>query len=173
MSVRETIDSHRNVVTAIALVILACGAYLIFHSSAGPSSQTLMARAYYTIDDGASWFVDDAQKVPPFAHQGKTAVRVRMFSSNGGETLFPGYLERYTEDARRRIAAAQRGDSQAAGMQTGRTLVSLMEELLVSGTEVKKPGPTGTWVRRSDLQAAAPVLDVRSPDGSVAQLALP
>jgi hypothetical protein len=173
MSVRETIDKYQKIVVAIALVGIACGGYLIFRSSAGPTSQTLMARSYYTFDDGATWFVDDAQRVPPFEHNGKTAVRVRMYSSGDGKKLFPGYLERYTEEARRRIAAAQRGDREAAGMQTGRTLVSLMEELLISGTEVKKPGPGGTWVRRSDLQTAARVLDVRAPDGSVAQIALP
>jgi hypothetical protein len=173
MSVRESIDRYRKLVTVIAAVGIAFGAYLIFKSSAGPASQTMIARSYYTIDDGATWFVDDAQKVPPFEHNGKTAVRLRMYSSADGKKLFPGYLERYTEEARRRIAAAQRGDREAAGMQTGRTLISLMEELLTSGTEVKKPGSGGTWVRRSDFQASAPVLDVRAPDGAVAQVALP
>ena len=48
-------------------------------------------------DDG-SWFADKAERVPPFDHHGQPAVRLHLFSCDGGKTTFVGYLEKLPED---------------------------------------------------------------------------
>jgi hypothetical protein len=52
-------------------------------------------KAFFTTDDGKSFFVDRFDRVPPFRKDGKTAVRAQVFSCDDGRTKFVGYLEMY------------------------------------------------------------------------------
>jgi hypothetical protein len=174
MSIRESMEKHRGVTIVAAVLVLVAAVGIAFQNGTFSSrGETLKTRTFYTADDGKTWFVDDAEKSPPFDHDGKPAYRVRVFTCDGGKTKFAGYLERYTPDAQKRLAAAQRGDFAAAGMPQGRSVLSLVDELSVNGTEIKKPGASEKWVPRNDSQAAAPILDVRGPGGEIADPVLP
>jgi len=59
-------------------------------------------KAYYTEDDGKSWFITDVA-IPPIMHNGHECPRVIMYSCDGGKTLFPGYLMRYTPEAKPKV----------------------------------------------------------------------
>ncbi len=50
---------------------------------------------FYTVDDGATLFVDEIGKTPPFLHDGKEAVRAYPYTSDGGAHQWVQYLERY------------------------------------------------------------------------------
>jgi hypothetical protein len=157
----------------LAVVAIAVGAvWLLWSSGSQSGERVLQTRMYYTVDEGNTWFVEDAEHIPPFDYNGKTALRVRLFQGKDGKP-FAGYLERYTAEAAKRLAAAKRGDAAAAGIQPGRPMLSLVEELAISGTEIKKPGPNNPWVRRADLDAARSVLDVRNADGQPAEAVMP
>src|SRR5205814_8476268 len=54
---------------------------------------------FYTTDDGDTWFVDDNDKITPFDHDGRPAVLVHLFTCDGGNTKFVGYLERLPDGA--------------------------------------------------------------------------
>lgn len=173
MSIRESIDSHKAVTVSLAVFMIAVAAVWMLWSSPSQSGErVLTTRMFYTTDEGKTWFVEDAERIPPFDYKGKTALRVRVFQSKDGKP-FAGYLERYTPEAARRLEAAKRGDSAAAGIPPGRPVLSLVEELAVSGTEIKKPGPNNPWVRRADLQTASAIMDVRTPDGQPAEAVMP
>lgn len=105
------------------------------------------ALAYYTVDDGVTWFKDKADLVPPFNSKGKTASQVVLFTAEGGKTQFAGYLQRFDAATKKRLDA---------GAKMPRT---------ISGVEVKKPGAGGTWTARNS-KAGMDIVNVKSPTGS-------
>jgi hypothetical protein len=146
------------VVLVLALIVYRMGA---FEGSYEPTAA--ISKAYFSDDDGATWFADDRAKVPPFERNGKTAHGAEMFTCDGGKTLFVGWLRRYTPEAKkRREQMAQRATGQSP------TIFGEMED--PSGVEIKKPktGEKG-WVRQTD-PSAEQVRDVKCPDGSVTNL---
>jgi hypothetical protein len=60
-------------------------------------------KEWFTIDDGKTWFADDATKLPPFEHQGKPAYRVRVWTCDGGRTTFVSHLERINAQAKAKL----------------------------------------------------------------------
>ena len=112
-------------------------------------------QAYFTVDDGASCFVDSADLIPPFDHQGKPAYRARVFSNDGGDKKkWVGYLERYTPQGKSQIERARRGEGDPE---------SVVLRLLANSVEVKKPGQD-RWVVVSDPSAKA-IIEPKAPDG--------
>jgi len=112
-------------------------------------------QAYFTVDDGATFFIDSADLIPPFDHQGKPAYRARVFSNDGGtKTKWVGYLERYTPTAKAQIERARRGEGDPEGV---------VMRLLANTVEVKKPGQDH-WVVVSD-PAAKTIIEPKAPGG--------
>lgn len=117
-------------------------------------------RAYYTIDDGQTWFEDDISKVAPFEHEGKTAYRVQLFTCDDGKTVFPTYLERYTPQAK---AAAERAQKSSAA---GNYDLEAYEQI-EAGQEVKKArDPDAKWVSVRDYERSGAIMTPVCPDGT-------
>jgi hypothetical protein len=169
VGIREAIERNRGATIGVVVLMLVAAAFFVFYNDSSDAESPL-TRSFYTIDEGKTWFVDTAERIPPFDHEGQTAYRVRLFTTDGGRTQFAGYVERFTPEARRRIEAAQRGGE---GEPKGRPILSIIDELLISGTEVKKPGPNHPWVRRDDPRAGREVLDVKGPNGEPAVQVMP
>jgi len=150
-------------------LLVVAGALVYVNGQNDTSSPAFGPRSFFSDDDGKHWFVDAADKTPPFDHNGKTAYRARLFTSDGGKTQFVGYLERYTPEAIKKIEAAKRGE----GEPKGRSVLSVIEELAISGTEIKKPGDGNQWVARGDLQAAPKILDVKGANNQPAEPVMP
>ncbi|MDB5324817.1 MAG: hypothetical protein JWM57_386, partial [Phycisphaerales bacterium] len=112
MSVRETIAQKPAVVGVVAgVMLLAAASWAIFVLK--PASTSALTKAYYSDDDGKTTFVDGIDRVPPFDHNGKTAVRAVLFTADDHGTSFVGYLERYTPQAARKLRESQ--EAAAAG----------------------------------------------------------
>lgn len=165
MGLRETLNRNPGLTTAatafiiiLALVVAVLSFMRAKRSPSGPSD-----RVWYSDDDGNTWFPDDRNRVPPFDHKGKPAVRAYLFTCDGGKTKFVGWLERYTPEAAKQLEA-QRAKGGGSGFR--------LENEDRQGVEVKKP-KTGdkAWVKQSDA-AAAVILDVKCPDGTVETLEL-
>ena len=125
---------------AVFLIIpLFLGAILILFSSFRPPPRP---NAYFTIDDGASYFVAPL-RAAPFTYQGKDAVQAMLFTSDRGASKFIGYLLKYTDDAKPRAEARFSDPNPAAG------------QIPADWTEVKKPGP-GSWVKGGGLPVSGP-----------------
>ena len=163
MGVREAIDRHKGWavgIAAVGVLTVAVFAWRQVGSSSGVGAVE-SAQAFYSTDDGATYFSAPADLIPPFDHEGKTACRAAVFTCDGGKTKFVGYLEKYPAAAKARLDAARdagkRGDRSAAPAATA-----------AGDIEIKKPGAAATWVNRRSREAAQ-VLNVTCPHGTSGQ----
>jgi hypothetical protein len=112
--------------------------------------------AWFTTDDGKTWFADDAQKIPPFEKDGKEAVRVFVFTCDDGKTHWAGYLQKYSPEAKRVL---ERGEAPAN-----------VDEILMKGTLFKNLGDE-QWV---SVEQPAELVEIQrlecSGDGRITNL---
>jgi hypothetical protein len=157
---REYIQTHRWVVGTSAAVAMMLIAVLYWRWNARPDEVTRsLTLAWYTVDDGKTWYSDDKSLTPPFDRDGRTSVRALVFTCDDGKHEFVGYLERYTARAKQAIE-----DSRVA-VRTEKIPppAALFDSLAKIGIEVKRPGDS-TWVNVSSPQAAS-IRKVTCPQG--------
>src|SRR4029453_3783233 len=86
VGIRESLSRNTKtgyiVATALALVAVAAMTFALARPT-GPRPPSGMA--YYSVDDGATWFADAADKPSPFDHQGKPAYRVYVWKCAHGK----------------------------------------------------------------------------------------
>lgn len=106
MSLRENIQSRPVVAGALAGALIIIAAMVIFHETLGQPHRSVrwMNSAFYSDDDGKTWFIDDIGRIPPFDHNGKTAVRAVVFCSGAGKQ-FVAYLEKFSDAQQTEIEA--------------------------------------------------------------------
>jgi hypothetical protein len=170
MGIRESINRHPKTAVGVgsALVVLTIAVLLFqLHDSSDASGiPSADERAFFTVDDGKTWFAGDIHTLPPFDHDGKQAVRAYVYECDGQR--FAGFLERYTEAGKK--AKQQVTDATKTGRPDGR-LVAVSQG---SGREIKRPGDKN-WTVGTDQQAVESITDVRCPRDSTraAQLVQP
>jgi hypothetical protein len=154
VGIRETLNKQPAIVIGAAIGVILLALIFLIYQVIGPSGPRLITKAYYTADDGASYFPDDIGLVPPFDHDGKQAVKAYVFKGPGVRE-FVGYLERYTDDAKKMIES----DRARGG-------AGPMDPAMATGVEVKAPltGDQG-WVKGM-LPAADKIRAARCPDDS-------
>lgn len=163
MGIRETISKNPQIVTSITLVmigvaLLGMGVQLVCSPVPNGGQPEL---AYYTTDDGRTFFSDVADRVPPFDHAGRPAVRAVVFTCDDGKTRFAGYLQRYSDTAhaalrQRPTTPANQGDFRRYG-------------ILAQGLELKRPGDP-EWTPQSFTERHQAIVSVTCPDGTSARL---
>lgn len=132
MGIRQTINEKPALSTGVtaAVIVLALGFILWESFGHHGGSGRGAPRAFYSDDDGQTWFPDAANKLTPFTDaNNKEAVQAFVFKCGDGKP-FCGYLMRATEEARKA----------AAGELHGATAAVMMH------SEVKKPGDK-KWVK--------------------------
>jgi hypothetical protein len=163
MGIREALKDQSKVVPITAAVVIVGAVIYITQAMSGSSMPT--SKAYYTTDDGATQFVDTMDHLAPFDHDGRPAYRVWMFSTDGGKTKFPGYLERYTPAAKTRI------ESEMQDFKSGKT--HMPPNVGPSDAEVKKIGPGNPWVSRADLLQSQAIIKIPNPANGELEVQLP
>jgi len=160
----ESLNRHpRPVMGVLAAIILIAGTLIASQLRGGPGA-SLAKQAYFTDDDGNSFFADDASKIPPFDHNGKEAVVAHVFST-GHDSPFVGYLERAVSSrGRDTIEKAREQMIADAAKQAVPMPSSELVERIRDNTEVKRPGST-KWILATSKEVAG-VYAVRSPSGS-------
>lgn len=166
MGIREKLNENPAITTGATIGIIVIAlifiGYQIFSSNNTGQIQT---EGWYTTDDSspeaamAALFEDDINKIPPFQKDGKNAYRAYVFSCDGGKTKWIAYLQRYTDEAKKKIEAATADPNKAA--EPG-----MMEMVQMTGLEVKKPGPAA-WIKSSDYEKSRTVVEVKCPDGTL------
>jgi hypothetical protein len=144
MSVRQAISSKKTFGFGFATVFVLA-AFAVLVATQWPAHKINGERAYYSDDDGQTWFSDSKYLTPPFDHNGKTAERAVIYSYDHGSKTFCAYLQRYTADAKKRLDDAV---ADAARNGKGPETVSLFGDLGIarSEVEVKLPGTGHQWV---------------------------
>jgi hypothetical protein len=166
MGVRESLNRQnpKAVAGVIAGVVVVTAVLLVgFECSGEGSTRTGPAKAYFTVDDGKNWFLDDASKLPPFQKDGKEAVRVYLYRCGENQKPFAGFLQRYTPKEKQRLQAAREQS------KSGHPAAPMLDA--AAGTEVKAPG-RGSWIKQSDPRARTLMMP-KCPDGGNAQMVLP
>jgi hypothetical protein len=161
-SIRESLQKNRVVglVAASIMILLAAGVSAHYFWPAGKRLNP--SKAFFSADDGQTYFVDSIYNFPPFDHNGKTAVEAVVAITNG--QYYVGYLVRYKPEARKQLQEKY-DDAVRNGLPVQQVILDFMSnaEFSMSGMEVKLPGSDHEWQPRRQLAS----LNVKSPDGKV------
>jgi hypothetical protein len=152
MGLRQQINgrSFLGYVTAGILFLFAITMTLWSRANSHPRI-ILSNQAYYSADDGKTWFLDSVTKPTPFQlSDGRQAVLAHVFSWNGRDNLFIGYLERDDGGDGRVKPAAQAGASFSPGQLGSRM--------------IKRPGDK-EWVQMIGSQGMK-IMNIRGSDGT-------
>jgi hypothetical protein len=168
MGVREKLNSNRVIGFLVAAILLAAAtvqaAYFLW--SAAPKHQSA-TDAFYTDDDGRTYFTDSIYKFPPWDHNGKKANIAMVYSSSSGS--FVGYQVRYAAAARKELldlyAKAEAGQCPLSDVNRLMTT----QRVGVVGKEVKIRG-ADKWVPMASMPRPIPV---KAPDGSDVMMVMP
>jgi hypothetical protein len=136
MMVRETLNKHKGVAAAVAVVLLGAGVALAIWAN-GSGIPGPLKRAYYSDDDGKTYFADDFDKIYPFDHNGKQAYRASVCQCSSGKP-FVLYLQRLTDSTKSQLMNLS---SKANDPEVAATIANLRS----NGIELKKPGGT-KWI---------------------------
>jgi hypothetical protein len=162
MDIRKAIQGKPVVGIAITVVLLAISG-MILARQYWPEKRANLSETYFTDDDGNTWFADSAYLVPPFDHNGRTAVFAQVFSYDNGSKKYCAYESKFTDKAKERLEAAlaeaQKNNQPPSSVSLYRDRTFMSQEILV-----KQPG-SEKWIPMADPQANS-VCSVHSPDGS-------
>jgi hypothetical protein len=140
----------RFVVIAVAVLAILGAATAIF-IELRPPPPPARPMAYFTVDDGKSWFTADAESLPPFDYKGQKAVKAHVYTCDEGKTRFVGWLQKLPEDALREAVAKGPVDDDVIAMR--------------AGWMAKRPGDAD-WVNsKSDPHKYAEIIKVTCPGG--------
>ncbi len=130
------------------MMIALCLAFAVTQYKHGgrPSLPHFADKAYYTTDDGATFFTDSVNLIAPFDHLVRQAVRAHMFTCDSGKHRWIGYLEKYSD------ADLKRFDPSNSQMDFSPPIPL-----------VRRPG-AGDWVPESSKDAMF-IMDPKCPDG--------
>jgi hypothetical protein len=136
MGVRETLNQKPAVAAGAGAVLVGIAILAIVLNARQVPGR--LSQAFYTDDDGATYFADDIDKVTPIDHNVKPALRANVYRS-GDKPPFVAYVSRHTEAARARIAelSAKAASDPESAAQLG--------QVRNTGIEVRKPKET-KWV---------------------------
>ena len=155
----SALSLRKRRMTVLGLSLLIVGGALIIwqlNFGSGPSRPTVVPgqMAYFSDDDGRTWFPDAIGRVPPFKHNGRDAVRVQVCRCPGGQP-FAGYLVRCTRDGLKTVRESD-------PLLSGRRFRAAVPPVF----EVKRPG-AGPWVPvgKDNLADWQRIIDVQCPGG--------
>src|ERR1700728_1321992 len=144
ISIRESLQKNRKLgFTVAAILILATliiAARYLWPNTASNDSLS----AFFTDDDGQTYFKDSIFKLPPFDHNGREA-DLAIVCTNG-KNNYVACLERFTPEARKKLQ-----DVYDANPDATFKVLDLMAspEINLNGMEFKDPGGSNSWTARS------------------------
>jgi hypothetical protein len=166
MGVREKLNQHRmaTIGATCAAIVLAIGLVAWQTRPASGGGAGAGGKLFFTIDDGKTWYLDDAKCIPPYTKDGKEAVRAYVYQAGDG-TQFVGFLERYSPAGKKVLDAAL---SKPPGEQLDDPFLAT-----AGAVQWKKPGEL-TWVSVNDPRAeqVAKVMPPKGP-GEAATIVAP
>ena len=164
MGVRESLGENNRLGTGVAIAVLVVGMAVIGYQVLGGGGTGLPVtdQAFYTDDDGKTYFEDDLYKVVPFTRNGKQAYRADVFNCSDGKQ-FVGVM--YRHNALGKKAMQEHLDKGAD--DPNRAFLGGLE---LQGLEFKLPGaPDTAWKPNFGANDRT----IKCPDGHVATLVTP
>lgn len=139
MEIRDSLNTNKRVGYGVGACILIIAIGLIAFQLSGRSPASVDdASAFYTDDNGKTFFKDDLLKVSPFDRNGKQAYLCEVYQCSDGKQ-FVGLMYRHNSIGRKAIEGMRQPDA------------SLLSGLEVQGTEVKRAGAADSaWKPNTD-----------------------
>ncbi len=128
----------------------------------GPRKIQGLGQAFYSVDDGSTWFRAPASNIPPFDHDGKLAYEAEVFECRHS-SAFVATLQSYPSNVKSRLDKA---------IADNRPTAEILDIEARNPPMVKKPG-SSAWISLTPqtgpqyMQAVSPIC----PDGSADGLA--
>jgi hypothetical protein len=167
MSVRENLNSNRTVGFLIAAILLIAATVQAAYFLRPTAKYQSATEAFYTDDDGRTYFMDSIYKFPPWDHNGKQANLAMVYSSASGN--FVAYQVRYAAAVQQQLQAlyakAQSGERPLTDVNRLMTTPSIG----LAGTEVKMRG-SDKWVPMASMPHPIPI---KAADGSDTMMVMP
>ncbi len=158
MSVREKLSEKGvGVGVAVALILLAGAIFAFNFWPRGPHVHPY--EAFYTDDDGKTFYRDDIYNFPPYEHDGKTAEWAMVYEDDDSNR-FVGYCLRF-KPATQKLLQGKYADQLKNGTPEAALTFMNSPGILLSGMEAKLPGDKHSWVPRGRM--ANPL--IKSPSG--------
>lgn len=155
MAIREALNKHPAIAAASLVLALAVGVtYAISQLRAGPNT-----RAFYTDDDGQTFFSDAGNKLVPYQRAGKEVDLAEVFRTKA-KGPYVIYMQRLD---RRALALVHKIYPNA---QPGDVLPDFHIGGMPLQMEIKKPGDTKWHDIEMDGRAMAAYISLNSDDGS-------
>jgi hypothetical protein len=170
VSVRKTINEHPAASASVGIgLCLLVGLLLVWQSFGGRSTAlTIYAgKAFFSDDDGQTWFLDDVSKLPPYDHNGKQAYRALLFRC-GTDKPFIASIAKYSDAELKDFAAHL---AVMAQREPGRPPITEAPPPEIA-LELKKPGDT-KWLDPHSAAAYQRLSAPLCPDGSAATTVQP
>jgi hypothetical protein len=164
MGFAEEFEKNKKVFVIVAVLVLVALVVVVMNLSGGPPKPpgtSAKARLYYTVDDGKTYFEDDADRLPPFDHEGKPAYLAKVYRCGTDGSPFVAYLQRIEDGARKEAEAARAAKKRPMEV----------EAIWLGKVEVKKPGDP-KWVS-AGKPAAEKVMIVTCPEGKIPAIVVP
>lgn len=167
MGVRQSLNESRKlgfgVGGAVLVVALALLGYQLY---GGPSSVGAAPRtAFYTDDNGKTFFEDDIHKVSPFERNGKQAYRADVFQCPDGKR-FVGVIYRHNSSGRQQVE--QYITNKTMNKDKGGSILRAIESACM---EFKRPAANDRAWRPNDSAAIESLhASITCPSGGPATL---
>jgi hypothetical protein len=158
MELRKTFSEKPAIAAGVGGGLLLIALVCIGWQLRGPTAPDGRTSAFFSVDDGKTWFKDDVSKLAPFDVGGKEAVRAHVFRSASGKE-FVNHLERLKSDAKRVLEEAKKKTSTSSLSSQ-----SAVQDARMNGREVKRPGDA-KWISTVNPREAGQILTVNCPDG--------
>jgi len=138
VALRDKLNQNQGLVIGAVCVVIVAALAVTILSLRGEGGKLNGPRYrpdkdFFSDDDGHSWFIDDANKIPPFSHGGRQAYRAAMFLDQN-DKKFVGYLEGYDPATKEKMES---------DLKSGKTLGEVLQD---NAPNVKKPNG-GAWVK--------------------------
>jgi hypothetical protein len=148
-TIREKLSKNPSLVAGLTgVVIIAAITSIVMQARSGSGGGS---QAFYTVDDGKTYFTASKLLVAPFDKDGKQAVRAHVFMCGGKPVV--GHLSRYTDAA---LKVMEDVKQSRAEKRPPKDIGALMN-LSSSGIEVKKPGAGNPWIKGTDAARVATI----------------
>jgi hypothetical protein len=174
MSVRETLQKRKKLATAMGLLVLAIALCLIIAEvrQTGGSSTEAVSSAYFTSDDGASYFGGSATQTWDLQAKNPPTYPATVCETRDGKERFVGYLTRLPPEALQErgqvLADYTRREPTLQGIEHTKLGEAFSAQMgsIMGRMEIKRPGPQNKWVPMSSREGKAVQTEIKSPKGS-------
>jgi hypothetical protein len=94
LGIREQLNKHPSIAMGGAIVVIVVALFLVFRTF--KTQIKPLSEAYFTDDDGKSFYSDSVTNIPPYDHNGKEGVYAMVFKDPHGKEVVL-FMEKFSD----------------------------------------------------------------------------